>query len=223
MLQRFRKLIERDDVADKRNPVSIWAETLGIAYKSQAESNTFSLSGITSGKHWKLGCGSPTRDFIKGQELLARAELDLPEDISLLVVNRSLKETLERRTYSLYTDSLQTTMDQTLSLEMRWLAMYPETGWAELLGPFSNRYAVVAEHRIHAAAWLNSALLDLLMSWPEPGPGAGSPFVLMIKDGKAYLRMQYSPADLPTLVHAAAIFTAACDSAVAELSTDIML
>jgi hypothetical protein len=32
-------------------------------------------------------------------------------------------------------------------------------------------------------------------------------------NGKAYLRMEYMPADLATLQHAAHIFTSACDSA----------
>jgi hypothetical protein len=223
MLQRLKKLLDHDNDVGERDAVSGWAAAQGIAYQRRTEGVAFSLAGTTAGKHWKLECGPPTRDFIKGQELLARAALDLPEDIAVLIVNRSLKEALERRTYSLYTDSLQTTMDQTLSLEMRWLAMYQETGWTDLPRPFSNRYAVVAEHRLHACAWLNSDLIRLLMSWPDPGPDARSPFVLMIKDGKAYLRMEYLPADLPTLAHAAAIFTAACDSAVADLSTDIML
>lgn len=223
MQKSLKNLPEQDEVEDSGNPVAGWAAAQGIAYQSRPEGATFSLAGTTAGKLWKLGCGAPTRDFIKGRELLARAALDLPEDIALLVVNRALKETLERRTYSLYTDSLQTTVDLHLPLEMRWLAMYQETGWTDLPKAFSNRYAVVAEHRAHAAAWLNADLIELLMSWPDPGPDARTPFVLMIKDGKAYLRMEYRPADLPTLAHAAAIFTAACDCAVAELSTDIKL
>ena len=47
----------------------------------------------------------------------------------MLVLKRPLKDTLERRTYKVFTDSLQTTADPSLAEEMRWLAMYPEAGW----------------------------------------------------------------------------------------------
>ena len=45
----------------------------------------------------------------------------------------------------------------------------------------------------------------------------------MVLRGKTYLRMQYTPADMPTLEHAALIFTTACESAIAGLSNDITL
>jgi hypothetical protein len=45
----------------------------------------------------------------------------------------------------------------------------------------------------------------------------------MLLRGKAYLRMQYSPADLPTLAHGTQIFSTACESAVAGLGADISL
>jgi hypothetical protein len=37
--------------------------------------------------------------------------------------------------------------------------------------------------------------------------------MLLLLQGKAYLRMEYSPAALPTLQHAALVFTTACDAA----------
>lgn len=61
------------------------------------------------------------------------------------------------------------------------------------------------------------------MLWPEPAPDKQVPFMLMLLRGKGYLRMQYTPANIPTLEHAALIFTSACESAVAGLTTDISL
>ena len=46
---------------------------------------------------------------------------------------------------------------------------------------------------------------------------------MMLLRGNAYLRMEYRPADMPTLQHAAAIFTSACESALAGLGADISL
>ena len=123
----------------------------------------------------------------------------------------------------MYTDTLQTTADPSLPEEMRWLAMYPEVGWDGLPPAFWARYAVLADRREHALAWLDSSLADLLMSWPEPAPNDQVPFMLMLLRGKAYLRMQYTPADMPTLEHATLVFTSACESAVSGLTTDIAL
>ena len=88
---------------------------------------------------------------------------------------------------------------------------------------FWQRYAVLAEKREHALAWLDPRLAELLMTWPQPAPDAQVPFILMILRGKAYLRMQYTPADMPTLEHAAQIFTYACESAVSGLGADILI
>ena len=61
------------------------------------------------------------------------------------------------------------------------------------------------------------------MDWPEPGPDDQVPFILMIMRGKAYLRMQYTPADVPTLEHATKIFAYACQSGVTNLTADILV
>lgn len=223
MMDRLKKVLMGDQMAVEPDSVSHWAQLQGLSYDSSKDRRNFSLAGVIAGKPWKMECGPPTRDFIKSKELLGRASLYIPDNVSVLLMNRSLKETLERRAYSLYTDTLQTTVDQNLPLEMRWLAMYEEAGWDGPPKAFWTRYAVVANQSAHASLWLTPDFVDLLMSWPEPGPDSEVPFAMMLKRGKAYLRMQYTPADLPTLEHAAVLFTTACDSAVAELSADIML
>jgi hypothetical protein len=43
------------------------------------------------------------------------------------------------------------------------------------------------------------------------------PFMVLLLRGKAYLRMEYTPANLLTLQHAALIFTTACEAALAGL------
>lgn len=193
--------------------VSDWALRQGLAFSGRGDGQGFSLTGIIAGKAWKIECGHPLRDFIRGEELRARAELGLDGDMSVLVLNRPLKETLEKRAYRLYTDTLQTSADPQLPEEMRWLAIYQEVGWGSMPAVFWGRYCVLAERRTDAMAWLEPELSSLLLHWPEPGLQATTPFILMLLRGKAYLRMEYAPADLPTLQHATAIFTRACQSA----------
>lgn len=194
-------------------PVSEWAGTQGFAFSVDGNGQGVALEGKVSGKPWRLQLGRPTRNYILGEEVRARAELGIPEDIAILVMNRPLKEALEKRAYQIYTNELQTSVDSTLPEEMRWLAMFDEVGWDSLPPAFWNRYGVLTDKREHALAWLDGPLADLMMNWQLPAPTAEVPFMVLLLNGKAYLRMEYTPADLLTLQHAALIFTSACESA----------
>lgn len=224
MFERLKKVFAPLDVGSDRpdtaDDVSKWAGTKGFAFTGPSEGTGFVLSGKIDNKPWKLERGKSTRDYIRGEELRARAELQLNDDVAVLIMNRPLKEVLEKRAYEIFTDTLQTTVDPSLPEEMRWLAMYPEAGWHALPPAFWKRYSVLAEKREQAMVWISPHLAELLMNWPEPATNAQVPFVLMILRGKAYLRMQYTPADMPTLEHALKIFAYACESGVAGLTAD---
>ena len=231
MFDRLKKAFSQPSAGSAKpvaaSAVSEWAERLGYAYKAGSDeasgTDGFTLTGTVASKAWKLERGRASRSYIHGQELRARAELKLNADVSVLIIDRRLKDALEKRAYEMYTDTLQTTADPSLPEEMRWLAMYPEVGWDGLAPEFWTRYAVLAEKREHALAWINPHLAGLLTSWPEPGTDQQVPFILMIMRGKAFLRMQYTPADLPCLEHAAKIFTYACQAGVAGLAADILV
>src|SRR5688500_6849309 len=93
--------------------------------------------------------------------------------------------------------------------------MYDEIGWEGVPDKFWERYAVLADKREHAVAWVDNHLVDLLMAWPDPGPVAQTPFMVVLLRGKCYLRMQYLPAETSTLEHATTVFTSACENALA--------
>lgn len=204
-------------------PVSEWAATQGFGFSSQGAGQSFSIQGKVAGKPWRMEAGRPSRKYIQGEELRARAELGINEDISVMVINRPLKESLEKQAYSLYTDSLQTTADPNLPEEMRWLAMYDEVGWESMPRIFWSRYAVLTDQRDHALAWLDPTLAQLMMEWPAPAPSVEVPFMVLLMRGKAYFRMEHRNSDVATLQHAAQIFTSACESAVGAFSTDLPL
>lgn len=194
-------------------PVSEWAGTQGFAFAVDGSGQGVSLEGKISGKPWRLQLGKPTRNYIVGEEVRARAELGIPEDVAVLVMSRPLKESLEKSAYQIYTDELQTSVGSTLPEEMRWLAMFNEVGWDGPSAAFWSRYGVMTDQREHALEWLDADLTGLLVNWPSPAPGPEVPFMMLLLNGKAYLRMEYTPADLLTLQHAALIFTSACQSA----------
>jgi hypothetical protein len=233
MFDRIRKALAREP-RDKdsrtappsrlpHGPVSEWAASQGFAMSVTGNGQAIAVEGRVGAKPWRMELGKPMRGFIRGEELRARAELGLPEDLAVMIMNRPLKEALEKKAYSIITDTLQTTADPNFPEEMRWLAMYDEVGWPSLPGSFWNRYAVLADRREHALAWIDPALAQLMMDWPEPAPSPEVPFILVLMRSKAYLRMEYRPAEMSTLQHAAQVFTSACESAVGGLSDDIRL
>lgn len=227
MFERLKKVFSSGDPLPQKivraDAVSEWAGTQGFGYSSQGAGQGIVLTGKVRGMPWKLESGAASRDYIRGEELRARAALGINEDAAVLIMNRPLKEALEKRAYAIYTDTLQTTADPSLPEEMRWLAMYEEFGWSSLVPEFWERYTVLADKRENALAWLDNNLAEALLHWPEPGPDAQTPFILMLLRGKAYLRMQYAPGDIATLQHAAIVYTSACEAALAGLSTDIPL
>jgi hypothetical protein len=193
-------------------PVSEWAATQGFGFSVDGAQG-IALEGKVGGKAWRIQLGRPTRNYILGEEVRARADLGIDGDVAVLVMNRPLKEALEKRAYQIYTNELQTSVDTTLPEEMRWLAMYDEVGWDSLPRPFWDRFSVLTDRRENALAWVDPSLADLMLNWPAPAPSAEVPFMVLLLNGKAYLRMEYTPADLGTLQHAAQIFTSACESA----------
>jgi hypothetical protein len=225
MFKRLTKVFYRDAPAARHEPaasvlpnasVSEWAATRGLTvWGDPAEGQTVSMYGKLRDFPWRMEVGNPSRDYIHGQELRARAELGLADDVGALIIHRPVKQALERRAYSIITDTLQTTTDPRLYEEMRWLAIYDEVGWKSVPDAFWARYAVHADQREHGPAWVDEPLVRLLMDWPASGPSPEVPFMLVLRRGKCYLRMQYEPADTLVLEHATRIFKAACGSALA--------
>ncbi len=227
MFDRLRKALGRDTSgADTPKsppstllgPVSQWAAAEGLQLAAPGGGAAFAVNGSVGGRPWRMELGRPSRKFIRGQELRARAELDIDPSVLLMVLNRPLKEALEKQAYALFTDDLRTSADPNLPEEMRLVAMAQETGWSELPSAFWKRWSVVAENAAQAPQWIDVPLARRLMDWPVPlEPQV--PFLLMLLRGKAYLRMEQGTEDLALLQHAAALFTAACENALDAFTT----
>ena len=202
-----------DSQLSQGGPVSEWASTKGFAFSVDGSGHGMALEGKVGGKPWRLQLGRPTRDYILGAEVRARAELGIQDDVAVLVMNRPLKELLEKKAYEIFTDQLRTSVDSSMPEELRWLSMFKEVGWEALPRDFWARYSVLTDRREDAVAWVDAALARLLMDWPASATSPEVPFMVLLLRGKAYLRMEYTPADLTTLQHAALIFTTACEAA----------
>jgi hypothetical protein len=214
------KAADAQGTAGPVSKVSEWAQMQGLSFVQRGDGRAgYHVDGKIGGKPWRLEQGAPSRDFIKGTELRARAELALRDDVVVMVLSRQLKNELEKRAFESYTDDLQTVADPDLPEEMRWLSIYEEVGWESLGKPFLNNYAILADNRDDAITWITPELVQSLMAWPDLDPAL--PKVLMLRRGKVYLRMQYTDGDMPMLEHATAVFTTACELALADLGTDV--
>jgi hypothetical protein len=194
--------------------VSEWASMQGLTASERKDGRGYQVDGKVAGRPWRMEQGKPSRDFIHGQELRARAEMGINDDVSVLIMTRQLKTDLEKRAFSIYTDTLQTTVDPNLPEEMRWLAMYEEYAWESVGEAFFNDYAVLADDYQNALSWINRDLVQQLLAWPVMDPSI--PKVIMLLRGKVYLRMQIEDADMPTIEHATRVFTSACELAVSS-------
>ena len=230
MFERLKKAFSKEvpgmfGIADSPRGADVakWATEMGYGLAASDSGRVQSITGKVHGKPWRLDVGPSSRTFIRGEELRARAEIGINEDVSVLVMNRPLKVALEKQAYSLYTDSLQTTADPNLPEEMRWLSMYQEFGWDTLSLSFWDRFSVMGDERETAMAFLTKELSSQMMTWPQDGTNAEVPFILMLLRGKVYLRMEYSPSTVATLQHGSKVFLCACESAIGGLSTDIAL
>ncbi len=199
--------------ADGLRAVGVWASAQGWVYEPLPGRGDFALSDPMGTAPWRLERTHAGRDFITGAELRARAELQLSPDIAIMLINRPLKEQLEKRVYEHVTQGVQTTVDAALSEEARWLALYDEVGWSAAPTEFWDRYAVVADTRERAQRWLDGSLVQKLLAWPVAEAQQMPPFILQIQRGRVYLRMEYPRHALPMLEHAVAVLTQACVSA----------
>ncbi|MEJ7932221.1 hypothetical protein WG922_19765 [Ramlibacter sp. AN1015] len=174
----------------------------------------FRMEGAVGGRPFVLQEGLPTRDYIHRRELLGRCDLALPprlaDEVSVVLMNRHLKSTLEQSAYERYIDDERTLATTGLPEEMRWLSVYRELRWPQLPREFWRHWTVLADHAAHAASWVDAPLAAALMEWPRLAPD--TPVVLLLLRGKVYLRVQYSPREPVLARHAGTVLQIACES-----------
>jgi hypothetical protein len=200
--------------------VARWAASQQIAIVPQATEGHFDLGGDVAGHPWRLECGAPTRDYVRGLELRGRADVGADPDAAVMVLNRSLLEALEGTAYNAITDTLQTTVSASLPEEIRWLAMYEEMAWPGLPASFRRHFAVVAERIEMAQRWVHAPVVSQLLNILEGEHSAAraqSPLVLMLVRGKVYLRMEHTQRSLPEIAQATQMLWMAAQSALQNL------
>ena len=182
------------------------AQAYGYKFTEREGNKGYTLNGNIEGKLCRFERGYPSRPYIRGIELRARAELDLPPDIAFLLVNRTLKMNVHNNAQSGFADSVMASVDIEQPEEVLWMNLFSEVGIPNASERFASDYAVLAEEEQHAQLLCQPELMQLLLTWPRYS--ADRAFVLMLARGKLYLRMRFID-DTFLLEHALQAFTLA--------------
>lgn len=169
---------------------------------------SFAMGGRLLDRPFRAECIASSRSYITGLELLAKADLELSEEVNVIIMNRSLKRAFEAQANALYADvtgSLKTSK-KALPEEVRWLSLYRDAGWNGPDDDFWARYAVLTDMPDVARDWLDAQSVEWFMDGP-PRWSAEVPLILMLTRGKTYLRLQVGePGDSAATLHALDIF-----------------
>lgn len=168
--------------------IAVWASEQALIYTGPTETTQYNISGTVNGLPWKIERRPASRQFIKGDELMARAVLDLQPERAVIVMNTSLKNILEKQAFSIYTDPVHTSAEQSLTEEMRWLALYPQCAQPNLPNDFRQLCVVLAGSTADATRWISNEIAQLVGESVARDPDL--PFILMVLRGKVYLQRQ---------------------------------
>lgn len=207
MFERLKSVFSARAAAESDEGLAQWAHERLLSHMPLI-GGAYALGGRLHDRPFRAECIVTSRVYMQGMELMAKADLALPPEVTVIVMNRALKRRLEALANDLYvevTDALQTTA-KALPEEVRWLSMFRDAGWPGPDGAFWGRYAVLTDAPETARHWLDAASIAMLMDWPAE-PGWDAPRLFMLARGKTYLRMQVGqPGDSSSALHALDIF-----------------
>jgi hypothetical protein len=164
-----------------------WAGARGLPVKQSVDRDGFIVDGGSGPEAWRLEWGPSQRRYVMGHELRLRATFEADPLLHAAIMSRPLIDTLEREVYALYTDNVQTRLDDQIPEEMRWLAMSQKLPSAQL-GMLRERYGAVGNDPAWLARWLSEPLRAALLALPQPVVGASPPFALLAQRGRLVLR-----------------------------------
>ena len=99
MLKTLRRLFAGAPSAADPSVLRQWAEERGHAWRRVRDAEGCVIDGRIGSQGWRIEWGASQRDYITGLELRLIAELDLPKELVLMVLNRSLMEPREAAVY----------------------------------------------------------------------------------------------------------------------------
>lgn len=167
-----------------------WSRAGQVQLRTPREGEGLIVDGKLDDVPWRLEWGASQRPYVLGNELRIRAELQLPGDLQVIVLNKVLQEAIEKTMFEQFVEGVQTRIDTETPAEMRWVVMYPKLSRAEI-GELRDAYAAVASIKPWLQQWLAGPLSAALLGLKVDPANA---FVLMIGRGRVTLRTELDDA-----------------------------
>jgi hypothetical protein len=186
MLKSFRRLLSKGSASVEPMALQQWAQARGHGYQRVRAADGCVINGKQGAQDWRIEWGASQRDYIEGFELRFIAELDLPQQLMAMVLNRALMADMEETVYERFVDDVQTRIDTDTPPEMRWLVMYTKLNPQEM-GRLRERYGAVCSIGPWLLQWLASPLNDALVTTLDMMT-PDDPVVLTIGRGRLTLR-----------------------------------
>lgn len=174
--------------------IAPWAESKQYGFRG-VQGEGFVVDGRLAATPWRLEWGPSQRSYIQGHELRIRAELGLPGDLQVVVMNRPLQEAMEKAVFEQYVEGVQTRIDTQTPPEMRWLVMYPKIAGTDM-PLLRERFVALASIKRWLLRWLEGPLTQALAGVRAD---EATPVVLMIGRGRLMLRTALPEADVVPL------------------------
>jgi hypothetical protein len=210
MLDSFKRLISRHTEPSPWPEVQRWVHAQKMVFNHLEDMQGFWVEGGLQSRPWRLEWGPPQRQYIKGAELRMRIDLgaSMATELQMLLLSKTLFETLEHNTFERYTETTQTLIDTDSPEEMRWLVMYPATNF-QASKAVRAAFHMVSGSPLEAAHWVEGELAQQLDGCLDHLLAADPPFMLMVLHHRIYLRMQLIEPELEPISQALTLFETA--------------
>jgi len=212
MLESIKRLLARATRRAEGDAIAGWARRAGHVHKREKDGDGFAIDGQFDGKPWRLEWGRPQRPYIEGHELRMRMVLGVPPDLQMLLMTKPLRERLAEDAFKQATQTNQTSLDDTIGEETRWLVVFPKISLSDSQ-ILRNCFAGVSSAPYAGKAWLEGPLSHGLERAAASWLSAQPPFLLMTLRGKLYLRLQLASVDEEDVAGAVTLFGIAAASA----------
>ncbi len=205
-------LIRRPGLAAETSVFQHWADSRHFRFRRVRDAPGCVLEGQLVQLPCRVEWGPSQRGYIAGPELRLLADLDLPRDLVLVLLNRPLMQWMEQTVYEQFVDQVQTRADTDSPAEMRWLVMFSRAGSHEL-GRLRERYGGATNLMPWLVQWLSSPLNDALAATIDT-VAADHPVVITIKGGRLLLRTAMPQPDSRALAQWVSVYEHALRQAV---------
>ena len=209
MLESLKRWISRTGAGSDWRAVEEWAQQRGMAFRREREGEGFVIDGRTDEVAWRLEWGPSQRHYIEGQELRIRAPLAMSPELHMLLLPRQLMEVLERETFELYTESLQTVIDHHTPEEMRWLVLFQKLPSAELKSLRGCGFDAVTSSPQGLKLWTEGPLIHALQQAVAQWLSPQDRLVLMTLRSRLVLRAELARPDAQRLAGLVELFDSA--------------